>query len=73
MNKYYNATIWINNNKPMSMILTGKNKKITKTYITNFYIKLNKIFHNINSFKVKLDRVYFIKGKYITEEEFNNL
>lgn len=73
MNKYYNATIWINNNKPISMILNGKNKAMVEFEITDFYMRLNKLFHNINSFKIKLDRVYYINGRYLPISEVDKV
>ena len=73
MKNYYKATIWINHDKPLIMILRGKDKKSTRAYITKFYMKLNSLYHNIYSLKIRLERVYLINGNYISQKEFNNL
>ena len=39
MNKKYNATIYINNEKPITMIVSGKDETEVSKIIAGFFIK----------------------------------
>lgn len=63
MNKKYNATIYINNEKPITMIVSGKNETEVSKIIAGFFIKINK--KKIEKIQIKLEEVEFINGNYV--------
>lgn len=63
MNKKYNATIYINNEKPITMIVSGKDETEVSKIIAGFFIKINK--KKIEKIQIKLEEVEFINGNYV--------
>lgn len=63
MNKKYNATIYINNEKPITMIVSGKNETEVSKIIAGFFIKINK--KKIERIQIKVEEVEFINGNYV--------
>ena len=63
MNKKYNATIYINNEKPITMIVSGKDETEVSKILAGFFIKINK--KKIEKIQIKLEEVEFINGNYV--------
>lgn len=63
MNKKYNTTIYINNEKPITMIVSGKNETEVSKIIAGFFIKINK--KKIERIQIKVEEVEFINGNYV--------
>lgn len=63
MNKKYNTTIYINNEKPITMIVSGKDETEVSKIIAGFFIKINK--KKIEKIQIKLEEVEFINGNYV--------
>lgn len=63
MNKKYNATIYINNEKPITMIVSGKSETDVSKIIAGFFIKISK--KKIEKIQIKLEEVEFINGNYV--------
>ena len=63
MNKKYNTTIYINNEKPITMIVSGKNETEVSKIIAGFFIKINT--KKIERIQIKVEEVEFINGNYV--------
>lgn len=63
MNKKYNATIYINNEKPITMIVSGKDETEVSKILAGFFIKINK--KKIERIQIKVEEVEFINGNYV--------
>ena len=63
MNKKYNTTIYINNEKPITMIVSGKDETEVSKIIAGFFIKINK--KKIERIQIKVEEVEFINGNYV--------
>ena len=63
MNKKYNATIYINNEKPITMIVSGKDETEVSKILAGFFIKINK--KKIERIQITVEEVEFINGNYV--------
>ena len=63
MNKKYNTTIYINNEKPITMIVSGKDETEVSKIIARFFIKINK--KKIERIQIKVEEVEIINGNYV--------
>ena len=60
MKRLYKAFVYLNDGNPITMIVSGKNKKEVALLLTNFYRKIS----GAAEIEVKLREVIYIDGNY---------
>ena len=60
MKRLYKAFVYLNDNDPITMIVSGKNKKEVTLLLTDFYRKIS----GAAEIEVKLREVIYINGNY---------